>query len=109
MNNAAFGTMENVRKYRDIKLVRTERRRNYLVLKPNYHATKVFTENVLAIEMKKTQIIMIALLYQLHYSCKNRLYLSFEKIAEDVKKRFGKSNFKIDRPLPRGKNKKVIG
>ena len=63
MNNAAFGTMENVRKYRDSKLVRTERRRNYLVLKPNYHATKVFTENVLAIEMKKTQIIMIALLY----------------------------------------------
>ena len=99
MNNAAFGTMENVRKFGDIKLVRTERRRKYLVSKPNYHATKVFTENVLAID----------LLYQLHCSCKNRLYLSFEKIAEDVKKRFGKSNFKIDRPLPRGKNKKVIG
>ena len=54
MNNAFFGkTMENVRKYRDIKLVTTERRRNYLVSKPNYHTTKVFTENLLAIEMKK--------------------------------------------------------
>ena len=54
MNNAVFGkTMENVRKHRDIKLVKTERRRNYLVLEPNYQTTKFFTECLLAIEMKK--------------------------------------------------------
>ena len=61
INNAVFGkTMENVRKHRDIKLVTTERRRNYLVSEPNYHTTKFFTENVLAIEMKKkpTEILM---------------------------------------------------
>ena len=57
MNNAVFGrTMENVRKYRDIKLVTTERRRNYLVLEPNYHTTKFFTKNLLATESKKTHI-----------------------------------------------------
>ena len=44
-------TMENVRKYRKIKLVTTERRRNYLVSEPNYHTTKFFTENLVAIEM----------------------------------------------------------
>ena len=59
MNNAVFGrTMENVRKHRAIKLIKTERRRNYLVSEPNYHTIKFFTETLLAIEMKKTQILM---------------------------------------------------
>ena len=59
MNNAVFGkTMENVRKHRNIKLLITERRRNCLVLEPNYHTTKLFTENLLAVEMKTTQILM---------------------------------------------------
>ena len=54
MNNAVFGkTIENVRKHRDIKLVTTERRTNFLVSEPNYHTTKFFTEHLLAIEMKK--------------------------------------------------------
>ena len=54
-----FGkNMENVRKYGDIKLVTTEKRRNHLVSEPNYQTTKLFTEKLLAIEMKKTQIIM---------------------------------------------------
>ena len=46
-NNAVFRkNMENVRKHRDIKLVTTERRRNYLVSEPNYHTTKFFPENL---------------------------------------------------------------
>ena len=54
MNNAVFRkTMGSVRKHRDIKLVTTERRKNCLVSEPNYHATKFFIENLLAIEMKK--------------------------------------------------------
>ena len=59
MKNAVFGkTMENVRKHRAIKLVTTERRRNYLVSEPNYHTAKFFTENLLVIEMKKTEILI---------------------------------------------------
>ena len=50
--------MENVRKHKGIKLVTTERRRNYLILQPNYHTTKFFTEHLLAIEMEKTQILV---------------------------------------------------
>ena len=59
LNNAVFGkTMENVRKHKDIKLATTERRRNYLGSEPNYHTTKFFTEHMLAIEMKKSEILM---------------------------------------------------
>ena len=50
--------MENVRKHRDIKLVTTDKRRNQLVSEPNYHTTKYFSENLLAIEMKKTKVKM---------------------------------------------------
>ena len=59
MNNAVFGkTMESMRKHRDIKLVTTKRRRIFLVSRPNYHTTKLFTKYLLAIEMKKNLIYM---------------------------------------------------
>ena len=59
MNNAVFGKiMENVRKHRDIILVTTERRWSYLVSEPNYDTIKFFTEHLLAIEMKETEILM---------------------------------------------------
>ena len=52
MNNLVFGkTIENARKHRDIKLITTEKRRNYLVSGPNYHTTKFFIEKTLAILM----------------------------------------------------------
>ena len=50
--------MKNMNKHRNIKLVTTERRRNYLVLETNYHTTKFFEETVLAIEMGEAQILM---------------------------------------------------
>ena len=57
MNNSVFGkTMENVRMHRDIKLVTTEKRRIKLVSEPYYHTTKQFSENLLAIEMKKAKV-----------------------------------------------------
>ena len=59
MNNSVFGkTMENVRKHRDIKLVTTDEKRNKLVSEPNYQTIKQFSENLLAIEMKKTKVKM---------------------------------------------------
>ena len=48
--------MENVRKHRDIILVTTAERRTKLVSESNYHTTKQFSENLLAIEMKKVKL-----------------------------------------------------
>ena len=43
MNKAVFEkSMENMRKDRDIKLVTTEARKNYLVSKRNYHTNFFF-------------------------------------------------------------------
>ena len=58
-NNEVFGkTMENVRKHRNIKLIATERRRNYLVSEPSYNVTKWFSEGLLAIEIKIIKVKM---------------------------------------------------
>ena len=50
--------MENVRNHRDMKLVTTEEKRSKLVSELNYHTTKHFSENLLATDMKKTNVIM---------------------------------------------------
>ena len=59
MNNSVFGkTMENVRKHRDIKLVRTGKKRNNLVSEPNYHTMKLIDDNLAIIEMRKVKVKM---------------------------------------------------
>ena len=145
INNSLFGkTMENVRNHRDIKLVTTDKRRNLSVSKPNSHTTKWFSENLLAIEMKKAKVktnnpvylgssileISKTLMYEFWYDYDKPKYQInaklcymdtssfiiniktkdfYEDIANDIKKRFYTSNYEVKRPLPKGKNKKVIG
>ena len=73
MTNSVFEkTMENMRKHRDIKLVTTERRRNYLVSEPNYHTTKFFAKNLLVIQMKKLKYLWTG--HSLLELCKIFLY-----------------------------------
>ena len=45
--------MESWNRY--TKLVTTDKRRNQLASEPNYHTTKYFSENLMAIEVKKTK------------------------------------------------------
>ena len=44
--------MGNVRKHRNIKLVTTKRRRNYLVSEANHHTPNFFAENLLAVRIR---------------------------------------------------------
>ena len=145
MNSVVFGkTMENVRKHRDIKLVKTDHKRNKLVSEPNYHTMKLILENLSIIEMrtvkiklKKTVYLGLSILeiskiimYEFWYEYVKKKYGDMVKlcymdteslimniktkdfykdIAQDVEERFDTSNYDVDRPLPKGKNKKVIG
>ena len=47
-----------MRKHRNNKLVTTERKINYSISEANYQTTKFHTENLLAIEMRKSQILL---------------------------------------------------
>ena len=145
MNNAVFGkTMGNFRKHRDIKLVATKGKRNYLVSEPNYHTTKFFTEHLSATEMKKKEILMNQtvnlvvsilelsniLFYKFWYNYVKRkcvekvklfyvntdsfsVYIKTEDVYKDITE-FYTSSYElecnsIDRSLPKGKIKKLIG
>ena len=52
-----------MRKNRNTKLVTTERRRSYLVSEPNCHTTKFFAEDLLRMEIRKTQMLMNKTVY----------------------------------------------
>ena len=97
---------------------------------PNYHITKWFSENLLGIEMQKAKVQMDKPVYlglydymkpkyddnlKLCYMDTDSFIMHIKKedfykdIANDVEKRFDASNYEVNRPLPTGKNKKVIG
>ncbi|XP_051171108.1 uncharacterized protein LOC127287984 [Leptopilina boulardi] len=62
MNNAVYGkTMENVRKHVDVKLV-TKWEGRYgaeaLISKPNFHTRAIFNDNLIAVELTKTEVFM---------------------------------------------------
>ena len=145
INNAVFGkTMENVRKHRDIKLLKTDKKRNKLVSEPHFHTMKLIDNNLAIIEMTKVKVKMNKPIYlglsildiskitmyefwydyvKIKYQDKARLcYMDtdsfvvniktkdfYKDISQDVNKMFDTSNYTVDRPLPTGVNKKVIG
>jgi hypothetical protein len=59
MNNSVFGkTMENLRKHLDIHLVCDPEQTRKLINKPNFNYQKIFTEELIGINMKKTNLFL---------------------------------------------------
>ena len=91
MNNSVFGkTMENVRNHRDIKLVTTNERRNKLVSERNYHTTKHFSENLLAIEIRKTKVVLSKPIYLGQAILDISKTLMYEFWYDYIKPKYGK-------------------
>ena len=82
MNNSVFGkTMENVRSRKDIKLVSNKDKARKYAAKPNFHHLKIFSENLVAMHMKRTTLtfnkpvylglsildLSKAIMYEFHY------------------------------------------
>ena len=116
----------------------TERRRNYLVSEPNFHTTNLLAikRRKTQILMNKLAYLGLPILYlkkavmyeswydyvkpknsenvKLCYTQTDNfiVYVKtddiYKDIAVNVETRFDTSNFEIDRPLPKGKNKTVI-
>ena len=57
MNNAVYGkTMENIRKRVDVKLVNSEEKGKMFAKRPNFKHCTIFSENLCAVEMRKTEV-----------------------------------------------------
>ena len=64
MNNAVFGnTMENIRKHMDVKLVPDGRKFNRLTSKPNFKSFKIFSNDLMSVNITKTEIKLITPTY----------------------------------------------
>ena len=64
MNNSPYGkTMENVRKHKNIKLACNERKRKFYASKINYKNTVWFSDNLLAIDLRRIKVKMNKPLY----------------------------------------------
>ena len=50
--------IENVRKRRNIKFIVSEERRKKPASEPNFKGSTTFSDNLMAIEMRKTHIVM---------------------------------------------------
>ena len=92
MNNAVFGkTMENVRKHRDIELVKTDKKRNKLVSEPNFHTVKLIDDNLAIIEMKKVKVKMNKPIY-LGLSIRDKSNITMYEFWYDfIKSKYGSS------------------
>jgi hypothetical protein len=64
MNNSVFGkTMENLRNRVDNRIVNDEKKWNKLAKKHNFKSVTIFSENLVAVHMKRTSVKLVKPIY----------------------------------------------
>jgi len=64
MNNSVFGkTMENIRNRVDMRIKRDGKSAEKLPAKPYYERTTIFDEDLIAVHMKKTELVFNKTVY----------------------------------------------
>ena len=99
MVNSFFGkTCENVRNYKDIKLVISETRLKKLTSKPTFHAFKIFHLNLAAVQLRRTTVKLMkpryigfsileiskCLMYSFHYHAVKKRYPNAKLLMTDT-------------------------
>ena len=99
MVNSFFGkTCENVRNYKDIKLVISETRLKKLTSKPTFHAFKIFHLNLAAVQLRRTTVKLMkpryigfsileiskCLMYSFHYHAVKNRYPNAKLLMTDT-------------------------
>ena len=94
MNNSVFGkTMENLRKRVDVRLVRegegTKLRK--LIAKPSYYDRKIFDEDLVAVHMRKTKLVLNKPIYVGMSILDLSKHLMYDIYYNQLKSQYGKN------------------
>ena len=90
MNNSVFGkTMENIRNRVNIKLVNDKKQAEKLSAKPNFNHCNIFSEDLVAIHMKKTKLYFNKPVYLGMCILDSSKTLMYEFHYNYIKKKYG--------------------
>ena len=92
MNNSVFGkTMENIRNRVNVRLVTKEEQLEKLVKKPNFDRINIFSEDLVAVHMKKTTIQLNKPIYSGMSILDLSKTLMYDFHYNYIKKKYGKN------------------
>jgi hypothetical protein len=89
-NNSVFGkTLQNVRKYRDFKMVNDRNEMNKLVSDPKFKGHKIFTENLILVENRRLNVLLNQPIYVGQAVLDISKCLMYDFHYNVIKKKFG--------------------
>ena len=90
MNNSVYGkTLENIRNHKDIRLVNNRESASRYANKPNFHHCTIFDENLIAVHMKRTKLVLNKPIYLGFSILERSKQLMYEFHYKYIKAKYG--------------------